>query len=105
MNATFTPYCGNPPVPGTLSWTLDPVLISVFLGIGLAYVVRARAVRSDSNLQHVVFAAASRAWTCSAACRRSWLRAGARAEPRLGDHGGDCLIYCRHLGLAHAGPV
>lgn len=33
------PYCGTPPVPGSATWNLDPVLIAVLLGFAAAYAI------------------------------------------------------------------
>jgi len=38
----FVPYCGNPPVPGDLTWNTDPVLIGALVLVGCAYIVLAR---------------------------------------------------------------
>jgi putative membrane protein len=33
MADAYIPYCGSPPVPGGLTWNLDPVLFAVLLGL------------------------------------------------------------------------
>lgn len=40
---TFVPYCGAAPVPGSLSWNLDPILIGALLLVALAYLSLAQA--------------------------------------------------------------
>lgn len=32
-----TPYCGTPPVPGSVTWNLDPTLIAVLCAVAVAY--------------------------------------------------------------------
>jgi putative membrane protein len=38
MNAdAYVPYCGIPPVPGSLTWNLDPMLIALLVGVPILY--------------------------------------------------------------------
>jgi putative membrane protein len=47
-----TPYCGSPPVPGSVTWNADPILWFV-LGLGaLAYFAACRHSRSNAPARH-----------------------------------------------------
>lgn len=39
------PYCGAPPVPGAVSWNLDPVLLTCLVTAAVAYVLGARRLQ------------------------------------------------------------
>jgi putative membrane protein len=47
----FVPYCGNPPVPGHLTWNTDPVLIGVLALAGCAYFILARTQKISRQFQ------------------------------------------------------
>jgi putative membrane protein len=50
MNAdSYVPYCGIPPIPGHLTWILDPVLIAVLVAVPILYAVGARGQASDTQ--------------------------------------------------------
>jgi len=50
MNADpYVPYCGIPPIPGHLTWNLDPVLIAVLVAVPVLYAVGARVQPSDTQ--------------------------------------------------------
>ncbi|WP_457092766.1 cytochrome c oxidase assembly protein [Microvirga sp. P5_D2] len=43
MNAgSYVPYCGSPPVPGQLTWNLDPVLIALLVIVPILYGIGSR---------------------------------------------------------------
>jgi len=48
MQPIFAPYCGQPPVPGAVTWNFDPVLIGVLL-FWLASYMATHSVRSGSG--------------------------------------------------------
>src|SRR3954471_10147405 len=51
MPADFIPYCGIPPVPATLKWNLDPVVLTTFAGVGaLYYFIAHKKVRPCSQV-------------------------------------------------------
>ena len=39
MNGADLPYCGAPPVPGSLSWNIDPILAAALIACAALYVV------------------------------------------------------------------
>jgi len=41
------PYCGSPPVPGGVTWNIDPVLWSLLAMAGVAYLVGSRTMRRE----------------------------------------------------------
>lgn len=55
-SASFVPYCGHAPIPGTEAWNTDPILVSVVLGIAGLYALGCRG-RDAVPRQQVVFAA------------------------------------------------
>jgi putative membrane protein len=44
---SYVPYCGIPPVPGHLTWNLDPVLIAILVAVPALYAVGAHGQPSD----------------------------------------------------------
>jgi putative membrane protein len=54
--AAYVPYCGPAPVPGALTWNLDPFLIAAFLVAAIGYARGARAVDAP-RLERASFAA------------------------------------------------
>jgi putative membrane protein len=46
------PYCGSPPVPGSVTWNVDPVLWSLLAIGALAYVVACRSMRREAPTRH-----------------------------------------------------
>ncbi|HLJ22039.1 MAG TPA: cytochrome c oxidase assembly protein [Stellaceae bacterium] len=42
MAAGYIPYCGPPPVPGSLAWNLDPVLIFALLALAGCHILTIR---------------------------------------------------------------
>jgi putative membrane protein len=48
MNAhSHVPYCGIPPIPGHLTWNLDPVLIAILVAAPILYAVGAQRQSPD----------------------------------------------------------
>lgn len=48
MVTAFVPYCGQPPVPGAVTWNVDPVLISIFCVVGVSYMLDCRNSRTPT---------------------------------------------------------
>jgi len=46
------PYCGSPPVPGSVTWNIDPILWSLLALGALAYFVACRHLRRDVPAPH-----------------------------------------------------
>lgn len=46
------PYCGSPPVPGSVTWNLDPILWSLLAVGGLGYLIACRRMPSDAPTRH-----------------------------------------------------
>jgi putative membrane protein len=51
----FVPYCGAPPVPGAISWNLDPILMGVLVVGAALYAWRSYADRAVTRRQHAAF--------------------------------------------------
>ena len=54
--AGFMPYCGNPPVPGGLSWNTDPVLVSSLLAVAAIYALGCRRPNAPAKRERTFFA-------------------------------------------------
>jgi putative membrane protein len=46
------PYCGSPPVPGGVTWNVDPTLWSLLAIGALAYLIACRHLRGDAPARH-----------------------------------------------------
>ena len=46
------PYCGSPPVPGSVTWNIDPVLWSLLALGAVAYFVASRRMHCDAPARH-----------------------------------------------------
>jgi putative membrane protein len=46
------PYCGSPPVPGSVTWNVDPVLWSLLALGALAYFAACRRLRGEAPARH-----------------------------------------------------
>jgi putative membrane protein len=46
------PYCGSPPVPGNVTWNLDPILVSLLALGALAYALGCRRLHRDGPARH-----------------------------------------------------
>jgi putative membrane protein len=50
--ANSIPYCGSPPVPGSVTWNIDPILWSLLALGALAYCVACRRLHGDAPARH-----------------------------------------------------
>ena len=50
--ANSVPYCGSPPVPGSVAWNVDPILWSLLALGAAAYFVACRQVRRGAPARH-----------------------------------------------------
>ena len=46
------PYCGSPPVPGSVAWNADPILWSLLAIAPLGYFIACRRLRRDAPTRH-----------------------------------------------------
>ena len=46
MAPAYVPYCGEAPIPGEVSWNIDPVLISIFCVVGASYMLGCRRIQT-----------------------------------------------------------
>jgi putative membrane protein len=46
------PYCGSPPVPGSVTWNVDPILWSLLALGALCYVIICRRLRNGAPARH-----------------------------------------------------
>ena len=55
VSSAFVPYCGQSPIPGAVSWNIDPVLTSILCAIGATYVLGCRGAGAPTPGQQRYF--------------------------------------------------
>src|SRR5947209_3146851 len=50
--ANSIPYCGSPPVPGSVTWNIDPILWSLLALGALIYCIACRRLHRDAPARH-----------------------------------------------------
>jgi putative membrane protein len=53
--ASYLPYCGSPPVPGHLTWNMDPVLIAALVGLPVLYALGRRGRNAPGRHRQACF--------------------------------------------------
>lgn len=52
---SYVPYCGFPPVPGQLTWNLDPVLLALLMAVPVLYGIGSRGHGQPNRLRQLSF--------------------------------------------------